>query len=239
MISGDGVEPLHLLIHLNHRLFMVPLCSRHLRIQLRYAQRSIVGGPRLWLNSALSPQLPPGPAQIVTLSLQSLYRSRWRNLVNKNCTTKSNMSATHNASTLCPVEEAFPTVRPRRRIRVLLADSSPGFRTVVAALLASEDSLEIVGRVGSANEIMEASAALGPDLLLINLGPVTFVGLTITALVSGAFPQINISPDGGLRFTATPCEIPNFRGAVFHLQAQLQPGTCTSTSDCELATKWL
>jgi hypothetical protein len=82
----------------------------------------------LWLNSALSPQLPPGPAQIVTLSLQSLYRSRWRNLVNKNCTTKSKMSATHNASTLCPVEEGFPTVRPRRRIRVLLADSSPGFR---------------------------------------------------------------------------------------------------------------
>ena len=218
---------------------MVPLCSRHVRIQLRYAQRSIFGGPRLWLNSALSPQLPPGPAQIVTLSLQSLYRSRWRHLVNKNCTTKSNMSATHNASTLCPVEEAFPTVRPRRRIRVLLADSSPGFQTVVAALLASEDSLEIVGsswkcerNYGSLRRALARFAFDRP--WASNVCWVNNHGLGLRG-----FSADQHCPDGGLRFTATPCEIPNFRGAVFHLQAQLQPGTCTSTSDCELATKWL
>jgi DNA-binding NarL/FixJ family response regulator len=102
------------------------------------------------------------------------------------------MSATHNASTLSAVENACPTVGPLRRIRVLLADNSPDFQTVVGALLEIEDSVEVVGRVGGANEIIEASAALKPDLLLIELGPVKFVGLTTAALVSWTFPQLNI-----------------------------------------------
>jgi hypothetical protein len=49
-----------------------------------------------------------------------------------------------------------------------------------------------VGRVGGANEIIEASAALRPDLLLVELWPVKFVGLTTAALVSWTFPQLNI-----------------------------------------------
>ena len=104
---------------------------------------------------------------------------------------KSNMSA-HNASTLSPVEKAYPTVRPRRRIRVLLADSSPGFQTVVAALLASEDSLEIVGSSWKCERNYGSLRRAKARFAFDRTWPVKFVGLTTAALVSGAFPQINI-----------------------------------------------
>ena len=102
------------------------------------------------------------------------------------------MSAAQNAPTFSGVGDALPMVRPFRRLRVLLAGNSPDFRAVISALLEIEDIVEVVGRVGDANETIEASAALRPDLLLVELGRVKFDGLTTVALVSWMFPQLNI-----------------------------------------------
>ena len=131
-------RPLHPLIRLNYRALYVPLCPRHLErpdpttlsAKVSFRRAEIAVG-----FSCKSPPGCPGPAQIITLSLQSLYSSLGRNLVNKNCTAESPMTATHNASTLYAVENDCPTVRPLRRIRVLFADNSPDFQTVVGALL--------------------------------------------------------------------------------------------------------
>jgi CheY-like chemotaxis protein len=131
-------------------------------------------------------------AQIFTFSFQILYGIPGRNLVEKKCEKEVTMSAMHNTPTMSAVENACLAVMPPRRIRVLLADNSQGLQTLVAGLIKIEDSVEVVGRVGGANEIIDTLAALTPDLLLIELGPVKFAGLTTAALVSWAFPQLNI-----------------------------------------------
>jgi hypothetical protein len=146
------------------------------------------------------------------------------------------MSAMHNTPTLSAVENACLAVMPPRRIRVLLADNSQDLQTF-AALLEIEDSVEVVGRVGGANEIIDTLAALRRFAF-------DRTWACKVCRINNRSPRVlGVSPaqhclDGRLRFTATTCEIPNSRGAVFHLQAQLQPGICASTSDCELATKW-
>ena len=53
-------------------------------------------------------------------------------------------------------------------IRVLLADDQQLIREALAALLGLEVDLEIVGQVGSGDEVLGAVALLQPDVVLLD-----------------------------------------------------------------------
>ena len=54
-------------------------------------------------------------------------------------------------------------------IRVLLADDQQLIREALAALLGLEVDLEIVGQVGSGDEVLGAVALLKPDVVLLDV----------------------------------------------------------------------
>ena len=74
-------------------------------------------------------------------------------------------------------------------IRVLLADDQQLIREALAALLGLEVDLEIVGQVGSGDEVLGAVALLKPDVVLLDVqlpGPLWVRGLVFVCLPTGA-----------------------------------------------------
>jgi CheY-like chemotaxis protein len=84
------------------------------------------------------------------------------------------------------------TVRCPTRIRALVADDSPGFRTVIGELLKIEDWIEVVARVSDGQEAIEAVTVLLPDLVLIDVGLAKLDGITTASILSHRFPSLNV-----------------------------------------------
>lgn len=62
-------------------------------------------------------------------------------------------------------------VRPAtevRRAQVILADAQPMFRSAIAALMAAEPDLEVIGEVGTGPELIELVQLTSPDLVIID-----------------------------------------------------------------------
>jgi DNA-binding NarL/FixJ family response regulator len=74
----------------------------------------------------------------------------------------------------------LPNHRPHR---VLLVDDSPLFLESAANLLAIFPELEIVGRALSGRAALEQTAALAPDLVLMDLAMPAMNGLQATRLI--------------------------------------------------------
>ena len=69
-----------------------------------------------------------------------------------------------------PLPEAAPDAAPPpRRIRVVLADDHPVVRQGLAAMLGAEQDLEVVGEASSGPRAEALSAALLPDIVLMDL----------------------------------------------------------------------
>lgn len=61
------------------------------------------------------------------------------------------------------------TVTAQRTIRVLVVDDHPLFRQGVASVFEAEETVEIVGMVGSARDAAGEVARLSPDVVLVDL----------------------------------------------------------------------
>ena len=66
-------------------------------------------------------------------------------------------------------------------ITVLIADDHPGVRQGLRVLLSLEDDIEVVGEVGDGAEAVELAAALGPDVILLDLKLPALDGLGVLA----------------------------------------------------------
>jgi two-component system, NarL family, response regulator NreC len=56
-----------------------------------------------------------------------------------------------------------------KRIRVLIADDHPILRAGIASLLGSQPDMEIAGEAGSVPEVLDRSARLRPDVVVLDL----------------------------------------------------------------------
>jgi len=81
---------------------------------------------------------------------------------------------------------------PRARIRVIVADNSADWRTVVGALFKVEKYVEVVARVEDGQETIEAVSVLHPDLVIIDLKIGIIDALTTTALLCHLFPSLSL-----------------------------------------------
>jgi CheY-like chemotaxis protein len=84
------------------------------------------------------------------------------------------------------------TVRRLTRIRALVADDSPDFRTVIVALLKMEDRIEVIARVSDGREAIEAVALFLPDLILMDVGLAELDGRTTASILSHRFPSLDV-----------------------------------------------
>jgi len=77
-------------------------------------------------------------------------------------------------------------------IRVLLADDQHLVRGALAALLALEDDIDVVGEVGRGDEVVAAVSELKPDVVLLDVEMPGIDGLAAAAAVREAAPGTRV-----------------------------------------------
>ncbi len=77
-------------------------------------------------------------------------------------------------------------------LRVLITDDHPLFRKGMRALLDAQPGIEVVGEAASGPEAVERSAALQPDLVLMDLQMPEGGGLAATKAITGAHPDVRV-----------------------------------------------
>ena len=77
-------------------------------------------------------------------------------------------------------------------IRVLVADDHAGFRAGLAALLATERGLELIGEAGNGAEAVAQTMRLQPDVVLMDLGMPEVDGVTATRRILETSPHVAV-----------------------------------------------
>lgn len=77
-------------------------------------------------------------------------------------------------------------------IRVMLVDDHPAFRKGMAALIASEPGLEVVGQTGDGREALELYRQNQPDIVLMDLRLPGLGGVEATMAIRKEFPDARI-----------------------------------------------
>ncbi|MHB8508495.1 MAG: response regulator, partial [Candidatus Dormibacteria bacterium] len=77
-------------------------------------------------------------------------------------------------------------------LRIVIADDHVLFREGVAALIAAEPSLELVGEVGSGEAAVEVATTLQPDVVLMDIRMPGISGVEAARLITGASPHIGV-----------------------------------------------
>lgn len=85
-----------------------------------------------------------------------------------------------------------PAAEASRSIRVLVADDHPHVRSGLARLLAAEVGIELVGSAGCGREAISLSAALQPDVVLMDLSMPDLDGVEATRQIVDERPETTV-----------------------------------------------
>ncbi|KOG26151.1 response regulator [Streptomyces viridochromogenes] len=77
-------------------------------------------------------------------------------------------------------------------IRVLLADDHPVVRDGLAAMLSTQPDFTVVGEAATGAEALRQTAALAPDVVLMDLQMPGMDGTTATAAIRAAHPEVRV-----------------------------------------------
>ena len=77
-------------------------------------------------------------------------------------------------------------------IRVLVADDQHLVRGALAALLALEDDIEVVGQVGRGDQMVAEALRSGPDVALVDIEMPGMDGIAATAALRAALPDCRV-----------------------------------------------
>ena len=77
-------------------------------------------------------------------------------------------------------------------MRVVIADDHPIVRTGIAALLAEQPDIEVVGQTGDGLEALELLRALAPDVLVLDLMMPGLSGLEVARRAAAASPATRV-----------------------------------------------
>jgi len=77
-------------------------------------------------------------------------------------------------------------------VKVLVVDDHTLFRRGIAAVLANEESLEVVGEASDGLEAIEKAKEIAPDVILMDLNMPRCSGLDAIQALQAEMPQVNI-----------------------------------------------
>ncbi|MFI1355309.1 response regulator [Streptomyces sp. NPDC020898] len=77
-------------------------------------------------------------------------------------------------------------------IRVLLADDHPVVRDGLAAMLATQPDLTVVGEAATGAEALHRTASLAPDVVLMDVQMPGMDGIAATAAIRAAHPEVRV-----------------------------------------------
>ncbi|MBI2328280.1 MAG: response regulator transcription factor, partial [Chloroflexi bacterium] len=77
-------------------------------------------------------------------------------------------------------------------VKVLVVDDHALFRRGIAAVLANQEGLEVVGEAADGLESIEKARAIAPDVILMDLNMPRCSGLEAIQALQAEMPQINI-----------------------------------------------
>jgi DNA-binding NarL/FixJ family response regulator len=78
-------------------------------------------------------------------------------------------------------------------IRTLLADDESMIRAGISAILAADPAIEVVGEAGDGREAIELARRLRPDVALVDIRMPGITGITATAEIRRAAPEVAVS----------------------------------------------
>jgi len=79
-----------------------------------------------------------------------------------------------------------------KKIKVLLADDHPVFRSGLKSVIISNNELEIVGEVSNGNEAVQESLLKTPDLIIMDINMPEIDGIEATKKIKEILPTIKI-----------------------------------------------
>lgn len=77
-------------------------------------------------------------------------------------------------------------------IRVVLADDHDFVRSGVKALLSTIPGVQVVGEARDGNELLQATQALGPDVVVTDISMPGVDGITAVGQISQRFPRVRV-----------------------------------------------
>jgi DNA-binding NarL/FixJ family response regulator len=91
------------------------------------------------------------------------------------------------------LDETTPTVlKPKTKIRCLIADDHVLVRQGIRRLLQDEQDVEIVGEAGDAAEALKGVMELRPDIVLMDIGMPGFSSFDATRVIQTDYPQTRV-----------------------------------------------
>jgi DNA-binding NarL/FixJ family response regulator len=76
--------------------------------------------------------------------------------------------------------------------KVLVVDDHPAFRGGLAQIISSEDDLVVCGQAGSAEQAVQGTARLKPDIVLLDITLPDRSGLEVIKMIRSAHPRVKI-----------------------------------------------
>jgi two-component system, NarL family, nitrate/nitrite response regulator NarL len=81
---------------------------------------------------------------------------------------------------------------PGPPIRILLVDDQPLFRGAIAALIASQDGMEVIGEASDGIGALECARSLSPDLIVMDVEMPVMNGVEATRIIREQLPAIKV-----------------------------------------------
>jgi len=83
-------------------------------------------------------------------------------------------------------------MQPNEPFRIVLVDDQPLFRGAIAALIAEQDDMVIVGEAENGLEAVEKAHALVPDLVVMDVEMPVMDGVEATRLIRDQLPSVKV-----------------------------------------------
>lgn len=82
--------------------------------------------------------------------------------------------------------------KPKKRVKVLIADDQTLFREGIKDLLDNEKSIEVIGEAADGNEVVRLAKKLRPDVILMDIKLPHLDGVSATRLIRKELPNTNV-----------------------------------------------